>query len=362
MKKYLLFPLLYGLMVACAPQSVAPETTGPIPSTLDLSGGGSRDQKMPDVQAWNGYLVFSTPKVFEAYQAKFQNASPAELEAWEQQFKFTSLRTLFNRLLSEETAYQERNDAQRIAGGNKYCNYFYQNQDIFIIDPATQFFRTRVALRSMEKFVNRDGLVQVAGHLFQYGERVIKIIQGADPKKIPLLANTYQTDKQQGIIVLPISQNQPIQTQSRQNRITVFGSVSDRRVSCTIGAYTYEAPIYDLNATPTYVCIYDGGLLPIGCFYQYPIIGYQTRSNAYTWTGVQRQNSFQNWVNANADYIQTTVQISFPNGTLGDNIDDCLDCSFLEVIVDRPGTWAWASSNHQVSHGGQSGGWSPFIN
>jgi hypothetical protein len=305
-----------------------------------------------------GYLVFSTPQVFEAHQAKYQNASPAELETWEQGLRFTSLRTMYNRLLREEVAHQERNEARRIAEFS-HCDYFYQNQDIFVLDPATKFFRTKVTLSFMEKFVNRDGLVQVAGHLFHYGERAIKIIKGADPTKIPLLATTNQTNEAQGILVLPIDKRQP--TQAKEGSDSNAGVVSDRRVIYAIGAYDYQAPVYDITGTPTLICIYDGSAFS-WCYYQFPLIGYEPRSNAYAWTSIQKRHWLTNdWMVGNADYIQMSIQMALPGGTKTAP-DACSDCSFEDVSVDEAGNWIWASSYHAVNHGGQFGNWSLLIN
>jgi hypothetical protein len=316
---------------------------------------------MPDVQVWNGYLVFSSPQVFEAHQAKYQNASLAELETWGQSLKFTSLRTMYHRLLREEVAHQEYREARRITEFS-HCDYFYQNQDIFVLDPATKFFRTKVTLSFMEKFVNRDGLVQVAGHLFHYGERAIKIIKGADPTKIPLLATTNQTNEAHGIIVLPIGERQPVL--QKQNSTSDYGMVSDRRVTCQLAAYTYQAAIYDYNATPTLVCVYDGGPFASWCYYVYPIIDYQIRSNAYARTFIQKKNWLDNWVTGNADYIQMSITLSMPGGPPIENFPPgCPNCPYHEVeIKDQVDIWVWAASSHGVNHGGEWRFWDLFIN
>jgi hypothetical protein len=83
--------------------------------------------------------------------------------------------------------------------------YVTEHAPLFIFNNEGLIARPVLPDYDMTALVNKNGLVMVAGHLFQYNESNIKIIIGGDRSKIPALATINETDEKLNVVVNPVT-------------------------------------------------------------------------------------------------------------------------------------------------------------
>lgn len=241
-----------------------------------------------EVRNREGILEFSTPQVFEEYRNKMTNQPQAILDKWEKTLNFESMRSILEKAKEEEHKHFEAKMKKNLKEPDlSRSAYFERYGNLFDWDKG--HITLKMPLLSMATLLNEEGLVRVAGHLFQYSENTIKIIIGGDKKKLGLLKNLDKTDNAQGITVLPITtskkllQNGRVEGQSydfAQMAIPASFPTVEAFFSSTLYLSTYSQPIFDYQ-NPIYVCV---GYYPEFqfCYWEYPIIGYNPTTASVT--------------------------------------------------------------------------------
>jgi hypothetical protein len=163
---------------------------------------------------FNGnYLEFSSPELLDATMKRLSTSSSSELAAWEAKFGFHSQMSLYFTAVRDQgnlvrsiaaEIMQGKAEAEVMSTMKKptidVISILHDNKDIFRLDPDGFVMGLRIN-HQYARVVNAMGLLKVAGHIFQYNETNIKVINDGDPKKIPLLAETQKDDSKNGILV-----------------------------------------------------------------------------------------------------------------------------------------------------------------
>ncbi len=206
-KKILVF--MTAAFVACSSPQINPvveENSKPKGARAEYEAVFERIKKHPnyfEVRNREGILEFSTPQVFEEYRNKMTNQPQAVLDEWEKTLGFESMRSILEKAKKEEHAHFEAKMKKNLKEPDlSHSAYFKRYESLFDYEKGN--ISLKMHLISMATFLNEDGLVRIAGHLFQYTENSTKIIIGGDEKKLGLLKNSDKTDNAKGIMVLPI--------------------------------------------------------------------------------------------------------------------------------------------------------------
>jgi hypothetical protein len=250
-----------------------------IPASEDIS-------KHPDyfeVRNNKGVLEFSTPEVFETYVKKMANLPETDLDKWESSLNFVSMRSILAKSKLEERKNFDTKVKNNLVNDARSA-YFTQYQDLLNWEKGVTTLK--MPLTQFANFLNQEGLVRVAGHLFQYTENSIKIIAGGDANKLTALKNAQKTDKANGIMVLPITNNKKPsngRTEGKSYDIAYTSLPSSWPVSSSFFSVSmylsqYSNPIYDYQ-NRYYVCDGGAGGRDNGCHWEYPIIGTEYRSS-----------------------------------------------------------------------------------
>jgi len=305
--------LALDLMVAaCNPLGLQdrdqPGPTGPVPALTPASTGKvaeneakvRQDPRFFEVRQRNGYLEISTPAVFEKLRQDLTNQPQAVLDSWEAKFSgFVSQRSTLEKVrIAEQRHFEAKVAANLGIRDESRSALFAQNAQLFTV--TNGHITLKLGLAHMAKFVNAEGIVRIAGHLFQYGPDFIKVVTGGDDRKIPLLASTHQTDKANGIVVLPVEKaTRPLgQGRTEQNAFdddergfapTFWYNAGSFYTA--ISATDYQIPIYDYTQEPYWTCNGDTWY----CYPNYPIIGYTDMTCSDTYSSAQARHVLFGW-------------------------------------------------------------------
>lgn len=192
---------LLCLLVACAreQQTVAPAGSAPDPA----------------VREQNGMLIFKTHEDFVRIRTQLDKATRQQLDQWENQFpNFTSQRFIYEDVLDLDLLHKERVSALPTAELEKVKNElgpdFYthtsvrENQDLLAFDDLGYTLKIQGHDPHIERFVNRDGLVQIGDSIYEYKENSIKIIEDGNRQKLAQLAGIQRSSLEQKVVVINI--------------------------------------------------------------------------------------------------------------------------------------------------------------
>jgi len=240
---------------------------------------------------FNGrYLEFSSPAVLEDALTNFNNNKAKALQKWFAEIGFESQMSLYKQVTDEQAAimkgYEDKFKGQDLSTitAPQYVpgKLASDNAKLFLHNEFGLVTRLSLFNSQYANVVNKEGLLKVAGHLFQYTPDALKIIEDGDDAKIGFLEQTLETDASRGIIVNKV---EPVKTAAngRYDYHTsvqdVFSSFAAHRITGWVDLATYYYPIYGSQ-----VC--DGGcdvaqdtrMQNVECYCYYPIIGYDTRT------------------------------------------------------------------------------------
>ena len=161
-------------------------------------------------------LIFKTHEDFVRIRTQLDKATRQQLDQWEDQFpNFTSQRFIYEDVLDLDLLHKERVSALPTAGLEKVKNElgpnFYthtsvrENQDLLAFDDLGYTLKIQGHDPHIEKFVNRDGLVQIGDSIYEYKENSIKIIEDGNRQKLAQLAGIQRSSLEQKVIVININ-------------------------------------------------------------------------------------------------------------------------------------------------------------
>jgi hypothetical protein len=311
-----------------------------------------QDPRYFEVRYRNGYLEISTPQVLERLRKTLTNQTKEELELWERQFDgFISQQAILEKAKSEEKRHYDAKVARNVqVKDESNSTYFLNHVDLLSIT------RSQVSLKlgvtSMAKFVNSDGIVRIAGHLFQYGSNFIKIIIDGDDRKLSLLNVIHQTDILKGIVVIPVSNSlRPLgSARVEQNGFDDDQTGFNPNFPFT-ASYWYSAlrasdfaeAIYDYSQEPYWECNAANGW----CYPVYPITGYTNYTVCETYCFAEARHFLFGW---------SGTQMNFTIGYSSNITGSVSPASFSNVssasrtIYQGPQTIINASSTHTAQY------------
>ncbi len=210
MRHYLKFSLytVVLLMVSCLFYACSEEeliqsdtVTG---NNLKLTSG-NKDFK---VKLRNNYLWFNDSATFEKTLNELQTFSREELDAWEKQLGFTSIRFLFEKAVDEDEAYFEKLEAftekeleaKFPNGVSPHSAYVLKNANLFRFHDEG-WFEIDIPYQNLFKVLNKEGIVRIGDKIKKYSFNAVKIIHDGDESKIELLSTTDQTNSKNHIQV-----------------------------------------------------------------------------------------------------------------------------------------------------------------
>ncbi|HAI76801.1 MAG TPA: hypothetical protein DCM08_11190, partial [Microscillaceae bacterium] len=218
--------------------------------------------------------------------------STEQQTAFEQQYGYSSMLSTFNAGLNVQKMYLS---AAAAAGGDAlqskpFADFITNHPHTFRIEGGKEL-QLNTFHPSMAKVLNANGIIRVAGHIFQYTRQYIKIIEGGDERQIPKLLAATQDDRAAKIRVFPLTSANNARTGNfrlscqacidKGNDPVVY-QVLEATMYGTVIGQEYSYPIY---GEPQLVCPTDGGGTPLQgpdgepyCYYAQFIVGYGTNS------------------------------------------------------------------------------------
>jgi hypothetical protein len=293
MKKNLMKAAFFiGLVTSLSQCSEVQPATSPDPGIV-ISEKQFQPQK--DIDFTGDYLVFRTPQLFEQTLNSIRNADPRSVRSWSDQLGFVSMRVIYekaleeqekklNELLAQYQAYSPNDARLDVAPIFEQPAFVKENKDLLIFREKGMIARPKVPNYAITALINKNGLVKVAGHLFQYNEDNVKIIVGGDQSKIELLPVTNETNKKLNIIVNPITRKFP--AESSNGRYNYSWSAKSKMFLDPTSASNQFYYNTDVSIISTNVPVYDttpvcepagcGEVRAMDCTCYFPIIGYVT--------------------------------------------------------------------------------------
>lgn len=271
---------------------------------------------------FNGnYLEYTSPEVFEQTLLLIRNSEHEELMGWLAQSGFESIHSIYVRALSDQNdlisdlkkqfpleEYTENQLNQMEKPQIVQSSFIRQHSHLFEMTEDGLITGMKIFHSEIARLVNKDGIIKVAGHIFQYNSDNIKIILQGDESKIALLESTYASNEDLGIIVNPVE----TLSNGKSNENGKYGdnyrtwttSGGGRRVHYWAENKRFSSPIYgdrvceDLddgcdNGDPLTKANNAGKIAPCPQYCYYPIIGYNY--TAYVEIGMYAQNKFLWW-------------------------------------------------------------------
>lgn len=227
----------------------------------------------PDGIVFNGdYLIIPTPDLYKQTIALLKSSDPASVAKWTSNIGFLSMRQIYSRALQEQEDHP-----------NQQTEFVATHSALFDFDDDGSIKRLKLSNPLMDPLLNKDGIIMVAGHIFQYNENNVKIIVGGDNSKIALLPKIETTDEKLNIVVNPVTTEYKTKTDVNGRLTHSYGSSYYVGISggntyyFNYGVYisTRLDPVYD--TTP--VCDPPGcgqarSSKAQDCYCYYPIVNY----------------------------------------------------------------------------------------
>ncbi len=298
--------------------------------------------KKADIRLENGYLVFKSPEVYAQAIQDVTNKNREEVAAWEKQYGFTSMRTLYEQALLAQVAAASN-------GKEEHADFTLAHRKMLVLHEdgtldMNNFHHDVAAL------VNEDGIVKVGGHFYQYTEKSFKVLKGGDEKKLELLKQATESNEQAGITVTQATVAVPNQasngrTSAADYSYDCWSDLNDsNQLKAEIRLTSYQQPIFGNPIVVGENCYYD----EYNSWYceqilEYPIIGY-TSSERFTIRllgGKWRKPLFgSRWFDSGQWYYKTiTAYYSLNYGPEVRVYAQAYDnVALLQTIYDGPGT------------------------
>ena len=267
---------------------------------------------------YNGrYLEFASQDVFDEALEALRNSDADKARQWAKPYGFVSMRMIYEEYLSEELSLLSKADTENANDLSARGPFTKKHENLFIFDSDNNIIGLKTFHFDVSNFLSEEGLVKIAGHIFQYNQDNIKIILRGDPDKISILKDIQSTDEAQQIIVNPI---EPINITKRDASVGRYSyshskSCEQRpnilsnkyRVVGYIDLTYYSVPIYGdyicdpacgsypMQNTAINMTTDAQAYLPPDCECYYEIIGYTTRQYYKTNMKVEKTNFWGTW-------------------------------------------------------------------
>jgi len=291
MKKKLTQGLMFiGLVISISQCSeVQPETSL---SSTETIINEKKFEPSQNIEFNGEYLVFRTPELFDQTLNSIRNTDPHSVRDWSDKLGFTSMRAIYEKAYEEQEKSINALEAEyksyppndpRLKAPFEQPAFVRENETLFAFNEKGLIAQQNVPLYDVTALINKNGLVKVAGHLFQYNKDNIKIIMGGDESKISMLANVNETNKKLKIVVNPITRKWVDQSSSPEGRYLYDWSAKSMEFVGSNVNYTFyynmdvqitsrSEPMYD--TTPVCEPAGCGEVRTMDCTCYFPIIGY----------------------------------------------------------------------------------------
>lgn len=222
----LLFPIV--LILSCYQENGFIKKTNP----LDTDGIVVDD-----------YIVISKSESLTPLLQKMASMPPTELDKWEVENNFVSLRSILNRAVKEETKYFD--ELESIGEQNLVKEEIKPHAD-YVLENAKYFrfhdegwFELNIANQNLAPLLNKDGIIVIEGEARKYTLTSLYVSDIGDVATLQLITSD-QTDLPAGVKKYAINQlRKELTSYSRY----VTGSFSVN--SCTGTAGNYRVRLYE---------------------------------------------------------------------------------------------------------------------
>ena len=285
--------------------------------------------------SFNGkFLEFATPSSFTlTLNSMTKISDPQKIIDWGNQFAFTSARAILERAIKEQNDGISQNfetlqskypsgPPPTAATNAEVSDFIKKNSHILNFDSQGLITGVKIFHMGASGLVNRDGLVKVGGNILQYGAESIKIIEGGDEDKIPLLSSTNETNTAERIIVQKVFTKHLAPTDEAGARFSHtdvnhgMGQFSDNcdhvlNWFSDVTISSYNDPIYStvLECDPP-GC---GSARAMDCSCHFPVIGYDPRTTYQVHSVMKKAWYVFTWEFEALDQ-NTTVEFKIDNG------------------------------------------------
>jgi hypothetical protein len=199
-----------------------------------------------DYVVYRGVLTFRDQEAFGKVMAELRNKSDEELNAWEEQLNFKSLRSIHATAIQEEETFLNEKAAQfpgnttltrKELGYTKRTTDFI-NKGLFVINEF-ETVDMNVTLPVFGSLVNEAGVVGIGNNIIMPQLYSTKIIKDGDYSKIKLLTGTEASMENKNIEVYPVKRNMYNSKFQNQNARTKAWT------SCSDAAGKYKTIAYE---------------------------------------------------------------------------------------------------------------------
>jgi hypothetical protein len=293
-------------------------------TTPDVQGVALPEFAAPEGITFNGdYLVIPTPQLYDETMKRIKASDPEGVSTWTAKLGLTSMHDIYERALKEQDDYMLRLEAEYRALSQAELELktppvvpqtptVAEYAALFDFNEYGGITRLKLSNPLMDRLVNKNGLIKVAGHIFQYNENNTKVIIGGDPTKIAFLPTVDATNEKLGIVVNPVTVEHKTVNDDRGR--TSYSYSTSFEIGQVGGGYTYYLA-YEVSLSSSTWAIYDyqnpvcnppgcGIPDPGGrtsktqdCECYYPVIGwtghvthYATQHNTKKWAGIETQH------------------------------------------------------------------------
>ncbi|MEQ9373671.1 MAG: hypothetical protein RIG68_00690 [Imperialibacter sp.] len=300
MKKILRIATIVALVLgfSCSQDDVSnPEPAASLPSKINVT---------------DGRLVFPSATVFNSTRDALSDATNDDLDNWESRFAgFKSQRSILKEILKKDEKHKEAIDnlpmedalklKETIGDDFYFDESVLSNKNILDFDEDGVFYlKIEGYAPSIEKFVNRHGLVQIGDSIFSYSEGYIKVITDGNANKIKSLSDYNESNRKENVYVSTVKR-ETIEISLENGRSMLFNGTSDCTGYTTGGGQRVKGRAEALYSTPSG----GQGTGP------YIIYMYLRASNEYKGVfGWRSKDTSQLNINGWVDYYVTTYPVT----------------------------------------------------
>ncbi|MBT1698029.1 hypothetical protein KK083_14145 [Fulvivirgaceae bacterium PWU4] len=279
---------LFALSCSEDPTKTSPVTENVLPEFV-----------APDGIDFNGdYLIIPTPQLYEQTMKALKASEPESVSKWTAKLGLTSMRDIYVKAMKEQDDYLLNllKEYESLPADDKRLKtkpvipqtpFVAQHAALFDFNEYGAITRLKLSNPLMDRLLNKDGIIMVAGHIFQYNETNTKIIVGGSNSKIAMLPSVAATNDKLNIIVNPVTTQHKTLTDASANGRLAYSYSSSAQINLpdkwdlyfnySVSLSTSLMPIYDTNNP---VCDPPGcgqarASKTQDCYCYYPIIGQQ---------------------------------------------------------------------------------------
>lgn len=243
----------------------------------------------------DGFLEFRDQTAYDQMVKQLKGKSTEELDAWEKSLGgFISMRSIHNRALHEDEIFFEN-------GGNPkgHSVFVLQNQEALLFESDDDM---RVNLPPHENtlpfLVNKFGVIKIGSSIYEYRSKSIKEIRDGDVNKIKLLESFTESNKENNISVINITQKN-ISNTSGRNLKTAFSGAANCEGYTTGGGQRVQGRILSTE----YVMV--------DVFGQTPYPGYIVYKTVAGYGATNQERRLGRWGNKNTAQLRIVGNVEY---------------------------------------------------